>query len=172
MAKNKQILYKDILTYKFNETNKIYKNVSTKKYKLEKDVNDNENIINVYNENKLMLSSKYEVLGNYDKSTNVFIWGNCIKPIKSQTHCVSIIRNAKENIKNYIINKKFDDVNFMEKILYYLENDVMLILNENIIDLIKICVFESQGMVVYQENNTQNKNTCTYYLLTEIMSYA
>jgi hypothetical protein len=127
-------------------------------------------VAEIYNNDKKIMSSKYELLGIYDETTNLFVWGSSIIPAnKNDTLRVRDIREYSSKIKSFILNKKFSDVGFLERLLYYLSENIVYIIRENISDLTMLCVFVSKKFVVFKSN--ANTNVTSIYLLTDVLSY-
>ena len=88
------------------------------------------------------------------------------------------IKKYKSNIKDSIFQKKYDDTDYLERILYYINNNIFYITQDNINDLIKAsCYIANNGKLdnskvlgVIMQNTEINKKKCfTYYFATNII---
>jgi hypothetical protein len=164
------VTFHDILVVYYKEAQQLYNNIDSQQYTIRLGENPNENVAEIYNNDKKIMSSKYELLGIYDETTNLFVWGSSIIPAnKNDTLRVRDIREYSSKIKSFILNKKFSDVGFLERLLYYLSENIVYIIRENISDLTMLCVFVSKKFVVFKSN--ANTNVTSIYLLTDVLSY-
>lgn len=164
------VTFHDILSVYYKEAQQLHNNIDTQQYTIRFGENPNEQVIDIYNKDKKIMASKYEPLGIYDESTNLFIWGSSINPSnKNLTLRVRDIQDYSSKIKSLILNKKFNDIGYMERLLYYLSENIIYILAENIHDLIMLCVFVSKKFVLIKRDS--NTNIASLYLLTDVLSY-
>lgn len=164
------VTFHDILSVYYKEAQQLHNNIDTQQYTIRFGENLNEQVIDIYNKDKKIMASKYELLGIYDESTNLFIWGSSINPSNiNLTLQVKNIRNYDFKIKSLILNKKFNDIGYIERLLYYLSENIIYILKENIYDFIMLCVFISKKFVVIKRDF--NTNIVSMYLLTDVLSY-
>lgn len=160
--------FRDVLLVFYRESQLKHKDITTLQYTLKTEDNQNEKVIGIYVDDKKMLSSKYEVLGIYDNNTNLFIWGSHIKPSNANENIrVKDIKEYSTKLKSMILNTKFSDVGYMEKMLYYLSENIIYIMKENIIELIMLTTFVSKKLVI----GKSEKDVLTLYLLTDVLSY-
>lgn len=167
------VTFHNILSVSYKKIQNKYNSISSKNYKIKEKSHDDENIIELFDDNKKILSGKYEILGIFDSSTNIFMWGDSINPsYKSEYVDVKNIKKKSGKLKQYIINKKFSDVDFIEKLIYYLSNDILYISQDNINDLLTLCTCMSEKIIVMNNTNTNiAKNVNVYYLITDVLSY-
>jgi hypothetical protein len=164
------VTYHDILTVFYTKIQKENGNIDVQPYTIKNSPNQDEKIIEVYNDEKKIMSAKYELLGVYDDVTNLFLWGNSIAPSdKNESIRVKDIREYSKKIKTLILNKKFTDIGFLEKMLYYLSSPIIYVLKENISQLIMLCVFISKKNILMRRDT--NTNFITFYLIVDILSY-
>jgi hypothetical protein len=164
------VTYHDILAVFYTEIQKEYGNIEAQPYTIKNSPNQEEKIIEIYNDEKKIISTKYELLGIYDESTNLFLWGNSLVPSdKTESIRVRDILEYSKKIKALILNKKFTDIGFLEKMLYYLSSPIIYVLKENISQLIMLCVFISKKIILMRRD--ANTNIVTFYLIVDVLSY-
>lgn len=114
---------------------------------------------------KKIASVKYEILGIYDRGTNIFIWG-CNTLNDKKFLCLSKkIKEYSKTLKEDISNKKYNDTEYTERIYYYLSNGMFFISNENIHDLLQFSIYvtECRGII----SDSKNKSAQTFYLVVD-----
>jgi hypothetical protein len=162
--------FKDIITKNYENLTKLKNELlNNNKYYINIIDNSDEKILDVFNKKQKYFSSNYETLGTYDTNTNLFIWSNThiiidkkfIKKIKE-------IRNKSKKIEKYIITGKYTDISYMERIYYYLVNNIFIISQDNIDELLEFCVSISKTYGIVQDK--KNNNLFIIYLLTDIIS--
>ena len=164
------VTFHDILSVHYKEAQQLHNNIDTQQYTIRPNENPNEQLIDVYNKEKKIMSSKYELLGIYDNTTNLFIWGSTMNPSnKNNTLRVKDIREYSSKLKSLIINKKFSDIGYIEMLLYYLTENIIYVLSDHIYDLVMLCVFVSKKFILLKRD--ANTNTASFYLLTDVLSY-
>jgi len=127
----------------------------------------NEFILDVQVEDKVILSLKYECLGVYQRPCNLFQWANKMDLLhKMSVNKTKSITKYKEQVKDYIINNKYTDSEYLERILYYLSNNIFFIEESNMTDLIKLCVYISKCKGILKHEQDAN---CIYYAITDII---
>jgi CRISPR/Cas system-associated protein Cas5 (RAMP superfamily) len=160
--------YKKLVSSDIIKLPKNYKiNIATEYEHEHEHEHANNYILDIIIEKKKILSVKYELLGIYDKSCNLFEWASKMKLIdKISIKTTKNILKYKNKLKEHIINNTYSDMEYVERILYYLSNNIFFIEENNIQDLIKVCVFISkcQG-IVKQDNNNVHK----YYAVIDII---
>lgn len=162
------VTFHDILSVYYKEIKKSY-NMSDQ-YTIEIKKNPNGQVLNVYTQEKKILSSRYELLGIYDESTNLFVWGSSLTPSdKNNTLKVKNIKDYSTKLKSLIITKKFSDIDFQERSLYYLSENIFYITNENIQDFILLCIFVSKKLVLIKRN--LGTHLISFYLITDVLQY-
>jgi hypothetical protein len=123
----------------------------------------------IYGKNKKILTVKYEILGSFDISLMVFSWAYKLMIIDKKTTKLSRkIKKHKKKIKKLIVNKNFNDSDFLEEIYYYLSNGIFFVDKDKINNIIILSLFitKCKGII----NITKN-NTILYFLITDIISY-
>lgn len=164
------VTFRDILSVFYKDLQNKTFNIELSQYKVKLGENINEQVLDIYTNDKKITSSKYELLGIYDESTNLFVWGSSLNPSDSNQYLtVKNIKNYLSKIKSFIINKKFNDVGYMEKMLYYLSENIIYLLKENINDFKMLCSYISKKIIVFKKDS--NSNLISMFLLTDILSY-
>lgn len=122
--------------------------------------------------NKKILSVKYEILGTYDTQTEIFCWG-CDQLLvdKNLTNLSKSIKKYSEKIKKIIIKHQFKDSIFMERIYYYLTNNLFLVKPSNLQDILQIAIFVTHTKGILKSLTGTNNKIITFYLITDIISY-
>ena len=149
-----------------------------KDYIIENTINKNEdNILDIYSNNKKekkLLSLKYEVMGIYDYSCNLFSWENMMILTNKKLSILSKkVKNYKKEIKEMIIKKQYKDISYMETMLYYISNNVFFIEESNLLDLVKFSCYILDNMVfgvLVQDNVINGKKYGIHYFITDIVS--
>lgn len=167
--------FEDIIKNEYRELTKSLADVlkNNTNYIIEIVINPNDNIMDIFDDNnKKILTIQYEVLGTYSNNLGIFSWA--CDNIVGNKEIIELSKNTKKyskNLKKLIIENNFEDVKFLERLYYYLSNNMFFIDNKNINDIITISVFVTKTLGVVKSNNTSNKNITTFYLVTDIMSY-
>lgn len=157
--------YKSEIEKNISELTKIKDNIiGNNNYKIELLDKFNDFTLNIYNDKKIICNCSYEMLGTYDIGTNIFVWENSqtIKNEKSIKNLL-LIRNSYKIIKSLIIENKYDDVSYLERMYFYLKNNIFILSKQYIQEFINycICISEMYGIVVQQ-----NLNKTYFYLIT------
>ena len=141
-------------------------------YIVEINEDDNENnVLEAYYNKKKILSAKYQILGIYDEQCNLFTWAKNIQLIdKTLTKISKKIKAMSSVIKDIIIKNEYSDIEYLEKIMYYLSNNTFIIYPQNINELINFSTFITKHKgVIKSKMNEQDKNIYIYYLITDII---
>jgi hypothetical protein len=128
---------------------------------------ENEKIINLFNNKRKLLTAKYQILGIFDKKCNFFIWAKYLPLInKSLIKIMKNIKSSNDEIKDIVSKNKYKDVEFLEIIMYYLSNNMFIIDEYNIKMFLKYCIYISKckGILI-----NKNDNKYTYYLIVDII---
>lgn len=171
--------FSSIVDEKYNKTIKKISNLLKEKdYIIENTINKNEdNILNIYSDNKKekkLLSLKYEIMGIYDYNCNLFSWENMmILTDKKQNNLSKKVKKFKKIIKEMIIKKQHKDIGYMERILYYISNNVFYLEQSNLSELVKFSCYplnnEIFGVLV-QDDIINGKKYGIHYFITDIIS--
>lgn len=124
-------------------------------------------IVSNKEKHRKILTAKYQLLGSYDKHCGIFHSARHVDTLDKKSVILSkYIRNYSSKLKEIIINKEYSDVEYIDRILYYVENYMCVIRENNVLDFIEFCVVitESQGYVSYD-----NGESVKYYLITDIV---
>jgi hypothetical protein len=153
------------LTEKMNEI------LNNKDYFIENKIdNNNEYTLDVYlsSNKKKVMTVVCRSMGFYNYNCETFYWGDCILPTNININeLAKKIKKTKNKLKKMIIEKKYDDVAFLERILYYVSNNVFYINEVNIQDLIKYSCHVTDSMGILVQQNREKKRGI-YYLVREI----
>ena len=131
-------------------------------------------ILDVYCKNKKILSAHYEILGTYDSQCNLFFWAKNMQLIdKQSTKLSKRIKSYHKEIEEMILNKKYNDLDYLEKILYYTKNNIFFMMPDNLETLIEfsVTISECKGVLSQVNDNLakENKIVYSYYLITDII---
>lgn len=142
-------------------------------YKIKINDDSDNNILDVLTETKKIMSVKYELLGSYDEQLNLFYWA-CNHNL-TNNHFVKlskIIKKKKDMIKYKIINFENSDVEYLEKLYYYLSNSLFIIADKNIEKFLCWCLCMSEGKGILTETTKylgNDKPIRMYYIVTDII---
>jgi hypothetical protein len=170
--------FKNIVSEKYKELNKKLKHfLISDDINVESLINKNdEYILNIYLNNKKITSAKYEIMGIYNIENNIFTWGNnFLINNKNTSNFVNVIQKSKNIIEKDIFKSVYNDVDYLERILYYLSNNVLYIFQDNIKDLIEYsCYFLSINNfniygVINQDIIINQKKHAIYYYITDFL---
>lgn len=154
-------------------TQKMKELLLNKKYSIDDTVNQNEdNTLIFYSEQKKILSTKYEIMGIYDYKCNIFSWGDSnLLTNKKISTLIKKIKKSKENIQNTIIQNEYEDNEYIERILYYIDNCMFFIQENSMIDLIQFCGYITSCMdIITSDKIINGKQYKIYYFITDILS--
>lgn len=167
--------YKDIIDKKYlSLTNNMKNIIKDNEYYTEEQPNkeNDDHILNVFlkSNNKKILSVNYEILGFYSDKCNIFYWGTNILPSNKYIYKLSKkIMRSKKKLKEYIINKKYSDISFLEKLLYYTTNKIFYIIYDNIDDLLKYSCYITNSIGILTNNSLKDKKAFNiYYIIKNI----
>lgn len=133
---------------------------------------DGIDILELYVNNKKKMTANYQILGKYDFQTSFFIWGRDMKFLdRLLTNSSKIIKKTSSDIKQYIIENKYTDVQYLELLLYYTSNNYFYVTFDNVKKICDYSIYitNSKGLV-YNKISLSSENVITYYLITEILS--
>jgi hypothetical protein len=157
--------YKSEIEKNIDELTKIKSNIiDTSEYQIELLDKFNDITLNVYNDKKIICNCSYEEIGTYDVATNIFVWGNSqIIKNDSSIKNLLLIRKSYKTIKSLIIGNKYNDIGYLERMYFYLKNNIFILSKQYIQEFINycICVSEMYGIIVQQ-----NLNKTYFYLIT------
>ena len=157
--------YKNEIEQNIDELTKIKSNIiGDSQYSIELLDKFNDVTLNVYNDKKIICNCSYEEIGTYDVSTNIFIWGNS-QAIKNEKHIKNLllIRKSYKTIKSLICNNKYSDIGYLERLYFYLKNNIFILSKQYVKEFMNycICISKMNGIVVQQ-----NSNKIYFYLIT------
>jgi hypothetical protein len=145
---------------------------SIDKYTIEFLENDiDEHIISVHNNKNLkILSAKCEIIGSYDTQCELFTWawGMQLRNV-TVTDFEKNIKKYIKKVKYYIENTTYNDLQYLEQILYYLSNNIIYITPDNLEIIKNLCVVACDGNGVLQQFKNSEKTVYIYYLVTDII---
>ena len=139
-----------------------------------KSTNNDDKILDVYCKNKKILSAHYEILGTYDTQCNLFFWAKNMQLIdKQSTKLSKKVKSYHKEIQEMILNRKYSDTDYLEKLLYYTKNNIFFMMSDNLETLIEFSVVISECRGVLSQINDNlakgNKTVYSYYLITDII---
>lgn len=168
--------YEDIINEKYKKLVEEFESVKkTNNYKLEI-INDNfENrTIDIYSNNKKIMSVSYEILGMYDPGASLFVWGHKFNIANSKlVKLAKLIQKSYNVVEDAILSMKYYDIEYLERIYYYLKNDMFYIDPENInsLTIISLVLSNAKGILIDNTTFMNKKNpTKTIYLVTDILT--
>ena len=157
--------YKDIIFKKYTNLTKMRNELlNTNNYDINIVDNQDEKILEIFSNKSKIFSATFEKIGTFDINTNIFIWANehiiCDKKFIKN---INNIRKSKNELENIIINNKYTDLSYIEKLYYYLSHNIFIISFDNINELLNYCVSVSNSKGVVFEKN--NKGFYVFYLI-------
>lgn len=168
--------YKEIIQNAHKELSKQLMDLieNCKEYTIEtKNGSSDDKILDVLCNNKKILTATYEILGTYDSQFNLFFWAKNIKLVDKQITKISKnVKKYSSKIKEMIIEKRYKDVDYLERLYYYTNNGIFFIFPDNVNDIIEFSTYVSKckGILKQQNNLVQNgKIVYTYYIITDIL---
>lgn len=176
--------YNKNIKKKYIEATKSIKELmaNCKEYTVEISDDHVENILNIYcvptnskeKNDKKILSAKYEILGSYDTQTCLFYWSKSMPLVDRElTKIVRSIKKRKVIIEEMIIEKTYKDSEYLETILYYLNNNIFYIDPPNVDKFIEFCVGFSECKYVFISKNDKTsgfgRDMYFYYIITDFV---
>ena len=152
-------------------TDKMNQILNNNEYSVENSIDNNdEYTLDVYANKKKVMTVVCQMMGFYNHDCETFYWGDTMIPTNTNINeLVKDIRKSKKKLKKSIIEQKYDDIQYLERILYYISNNVFYIDELNIADLVKYCCYKTDSMgVLVQHKITKNKKHAIHYLIREI----
>lgn len=169
---NKENNFEKIITDKYmtlsSEINAILKPVEYD-ISLYTDHNGEDMLVLAHDSQKITL--KYEVLGVYDSATSIFSWGWDFYTInREKIQLAKKVKSFTKEVKNYIIENSYSDVEYLEKIYYYLSHSIFFINTKKFDDIIKIATFitNSKGVLFYAGDKDERR--VNFYIIIDILS--
>lgn len=180
MSKKSKTKFEEIVKNESNVISNKLNDTIGKNYTINIVNDNNENILNVFNSNnKRVLTAKYEILGNYNNTTSLFNWGcDMFVQNKNLTALSKEIKNYSKKLKKLILEENYPDSDYLERLYYYLTNDIFYLLQDNVSDIVKLSNFilsyftpYKYGIITSTDTSLQKHHISTYYILTDIISY-
>lgn len=153
-----------------NESEKISKSLNNI-------LNENDNyqikivdeVIDIYGENKKILTIKYELLGSYDTKSEIFNWAHNYYIVDKELLFLSKeVKKYSSKLRKYIINQKCEDNEYMERLYYYLSNSVFILQENKLLDIINMSIYITKCKGVIKN---KNGNMIQLYFVKDIISY-
>jgi len=111
---------------------KIYNHIKNRPYNL---VVDDNNILSIISDDKIIIKATYYVIGTYVTSNSMFYWADILglvyKPNNNTLKKVNEIKKSKESLETLIINSKFTDNKVLEGLYYALNNSSIYLLKDD-----------------------------------------
>lgn len=124
--------------------------------------------IDLYCNNKKIINAEYEHLGVYDTTTHIFSWGwNLFLIDKTKIENILKIKNFSKTLKKYILKKQYADVEYMERLLYYITHNMFFIEQDNLKDIFMLSTFITKNIYVY--GTRVDKNIIEFVLVKNIL---
>jgi hypothetical protein len=157
--------YKNEIEKNIDELTKIKKQlIDDFPYAIELLDKYDDSTLNVHSAKKIICNCSYEFLGSYDNSTNIFIWSNSQSIVnKNNIEKLLEIRKSYKTVKSVIINNKYNDISYLERMYFYLKNNIFMISQQNIQELLNYCICISKMHGVLEGKNTSKTY---FYLIT------
>jgi len=135
---------------------------------------DSNEILRIYNikTSITILKTSFELLGTYDPITGLFQWSSCDQLVNMKMTKIAKQIKSKSNIKDLeelIISTKEDNIELLERLLYYFSNNIFFIQKDNILDLLKYILYINKNIKGILKKTVDN--IVVYYLITDIISY-
>ena len=147
---NKTINYnKEIKKYNKNKKKQIEQIINLNN---SYNINLTNNLMELYNNNKLIIKGKYNFYGIYQFKTNLWIWGTSIPNInKKFIKNINTIRSL-----NYIFEKTID--NYLYNFYYqFLTEDILLITDNKLLTLInELLLYLSNDLYYFNPINQKS----------------
>lgn len=129
-----------------------------------------EKMIEIQYKNKRLLYGHYEILGIYDIKNSLFEWAWDFQLDKKKKLITKSIKSFGEKLLVDLSKNKYEDVDFLEKIIYYTSRPIIFIDSKNIPDLIEVSNYVMNGNGVlssYSDNTNERKRI--FYVITDII---
>jgi len=174
MSKGSKLLYNDIVEKKYKEQtaelNKLIK--SDAKYEMTIFASQHDENTMEFKSGTSKVLTVYEILGVYDTATSIFSWSWKYEIIDRKKHQIAKkIKEQKKTIKSDIINGTYSDVDYLEKIYYYISNPLFLLNVSQIEGFVKICTVLTQSKgILHQFDSTDGDNRRKiFYVICDIV---
>lgn len=169
---NKKQKYEDMVKKEFIDLTKQFNELmkNNKDYIVKIVDNDDENILDVFNGKKKIFTATYEILGVYNTECRLFTWSKNMPLIdKLLTKLSKKIKAMLPILKNIIINNEYSDVEYLERMMYYLSNGIFYIVPDNIPILLQFCTFVTRSHGIINDKLRDNSLFHVYYAITDII---
>lgn len=115
-------------------------------------------------------SAIYQVLGTYDHSRQLFSWASGYGLLnKDKTTSSKAVRNYAKTLHDGITNRTYSDVEYAERLYYYISNSIFTIGEDNLDDIVKIATFVTEACgVIYHRSDTVGPSV--FYIILDIVS--
>lgn len=148
----------------------LQKESITKKIDIKKDYDYtfNDNIVELYLDDKLKLKAEYAMIGVYNIPMSVWYWGwNVAFVNKKLVEGVKAVRDFEKVLdKDYA---KFDKME-AEELHYLVSNDNFYISGKNVDKIIKLVLYLTKGVWIFPIKKESDK--VEYILITKILQFS
>jgi len=128
---------------------------------------NNDGTITIICEDNKKIVAHYQVLGTYNKSSMIFYWAWHYKFVdNAKTQSAKLIKNYIKTLKQNIINNAYTDINYVEKLYYYLSNPLVVIGDNKLVDIYLIVAYITKLGVISSPANDDN---IVLYLIEDIV---
>lgn len=158
LVKNDFLKYTETVRVILNE----YKNYKIVPYVTEYD----EKIMDIFDDDKKILSSHFELVGTYDINTSLFFWSSGFE-LLPKSKIFTKLKEFKKQLEEYIVEKSYNDLKYIEQLYYYIDKSIILLSKENLDILSQIMIYVTKYIGVVWETVNDKQ---LLYVLTDIIS--
>lgn len=141
-----------------------YKNVSVSK-------KQQEHVMTILGDSKRIVECTYTYIGSYDKLLQLWMWSyNNFTLNDKQKKYKDKLDKFKEKLERDV--GKYKDIIFLHDVYNNISNDVFMIKPDNLLDLVKTCIYVLGGKgVMFVASTVDGVNKIDAYLMNEIIYF-
>ncbi|AYV75840.1 MAG: hypothetical protein Terrestrivirus3_109 [Terrestrivirus sp.] len=127
---------------------------------------DNDFIVDVFNNNKHILKGHYEILGLYNVSSSIWYWS-------FSSHFEKNLTKMTKKVKKFhleLLNNTHMDSRELEQYMFYSNNCPFFILYKNLINLIKFGLYVTKSKWIFSHKLTDN--IVEFIILKDVIQYS
>lgn len=125
-----------------------------------------EKIITLSTKNNSILVAHYDIVGTYNDVLGIYYWASSFE-LLAKSKIFAAMKEYKKILKKHIIDRTYDDEDYVEKIYYYISNPIIGINKENLDILVKLVIFVTKYMGVVIEKLTDSQQVL--YVITDVI---